>query len=93
MRSIISNEKQCVVCGRGGNLHRHHVFYGRANRKLSEKYGCWVYLCPEHHNMSNNGVHFNHDLDLRLKRQCQEAWQEINGTQEDFMKVFGRNYL
>lgn len=92
-KSIISNEPVCLVCGTTLNLHRHHVFYGTANRKQSEKYGCWVYLCGRHHNLSNHGVHFNKVLDEDLKERCQKVWECKYGTREDFIKTFGRSWL
>lgn len=91
--SIISNEPCCIVCGITYGLHRHHCIYGRGRRQLSEKYGLWVYLCARHHNASNAGVHFNHNFDTKLKQICQKKWEEKNGTREDFIKLFGRNYL
>ena len=91
--SIISNEPCCLICGTTKDLHKHHIFFGRANRPLSEKYGCWCYLCARHHNMSSFGVHNNRQLDLKLKKQCQEVWENVYGTHEDFMRIFGRNYL
>lgn len=92
MKSIISNKKTCFVCGCSYDIHKHHIYYGTANRRLSEKYGCWVYLCGKHHNLSNEGVHFNKNLDTKLKQFCQEKWEEKR-TREEFMRVFGRNYL
>lgn len=92
-KSIISNERECFICKTTFNLHRHHVFFGTANRKKSEQYGCWVYLCGKHHNLSNAGVHFNKSLDMKLKQICQKKWEEINGAREDFIRTFGRNYL
>lgn len=68
------------------------VFYGTANRKKSEEFGCWVYLCANHHNMSNAGVHFNKELDLKLKQRCQEEFEKY-GSREDFRRIFGKNYL
>lgn len=91
--SIIDNHRACLVCGTGYNLHRHHIFYGTSNRKQSEKYGCWCYLCARHHNMSNKGVHFNKQLDLNLKKQAQIQWEIHYGSRDDFIKTFGRNYL
>ena len=67
MESIINNEKKCLVCGTTYNLHLHHIFEGTGKRKVSEQYGCWCYLCAKHHNMSDEGVHFNKELDLKLK--------------------------
>ena len=91
-KSILSNERKCWVCGSTINLHKHHIFFGIANRKLSEKYGCWVYLCAYHHNFSNRGVHSDKELDLKLKRECQKKWEDVYGGQ-NFIEVFGRNYL
>lgn len=92
MKSIVSNDRQCWVCGTPLDLHRHHV-YGGACRNLSETYGCWVYLCARHHNMSNEGVHFNKGLDLLLKKHTQRIWEETYGDREAFRKVFSRSYL
>lgn len=93
MNSIISNERFCLVCGNQINIHKHHIFEGTGRRKLSEKWGCWCYLCARHHNMSNEGVHFNKALDLKLKQQCQKAWEFKFGSREEFIKTFGKNYL
>lgn len=92
MKSIISNDRICWVCKKPVGLHKHHIYAGSANRALSEKYGCWVYLCREHH-IGNQGVHFNHDLDTLLKKQCQRAWEKRYGDTEKFRIIFGRSYL
>ena len=92
MRSIINNERECLVCGSTYNLHRHHIFFGTGKRQLSEQYGCWCYLCAYHHNMSNNGVHFNKALDERLKQYAQRKFNEVYPGL-DFMQIFGKNYL
>lgn len=74
--------------------HRHEVFFGTANRQKSIKDGLVVFLTPEMHNMSNNGVHFNRAFDLYLKQIGQKAWMEhYNKTIEDFIKEYGKNYL
>lgn len=92
-KSILQSDmSRCYVCGKEGHLHIHEVFYGTANRKKSIQYGCYVALCPEHHNRSSWGVHFNKTLDLRLKRECQKAFEGERGHDE-FMRIFGRNYL
>lgn len=82
-----------MICGSRQNIHKHHVFFG-ANRKISEREGCWVYLCARHHNMSDEGVHFNKELDKRLKEITQSAWQANNmASKADFIALFGRNYI
>lgn len=90
-KSIMQSDKRCYVTGRTDGLHRHHIFYG-PNRKNSEKYGCWVYLIGELHNLSNRGVHFNREFDLALKQECQRRFEALHGH-ELFMKIFGKNYL
>ena len=92
-KSILQSERECWVCGVEYGLHKHHIYGGVANRKLSEKYGLWVYLCGRHHNLSNEGVHFNRDLDLRLKQYAQEVFEARIGTRDDFRAIFGKSYL
>lgn len=92
-KSIISNERECWVCNTSYGLHKHHIIYGSANRKQSEKYGLWVYLCGKHHNLSDEGVHFNKDLDTSLKQLAQERFEAYLGTREDFRAIFGKSYI
>ena len=76
------------------HCHRHEVFFGTANRQKSIRDGLVVFLTPEMHNMSNQGVHFNREFDLFLKRIGQQAWMNYYGkTIEDFIREYGRNYL
>ena len=91
-KSLISNDKKCYVCRTTSSLHKHHIFYGTANRKISDKQGCWVYLCAFHHE-SDQGVHFNKALDTELKEKCQRAWEERNGSRQQFIVTFGKSYL
>lgn len=49
-----------------------------------------VWLCLEHHNMSNKGVHFDRMLDLEIKCDCQDKWLESGRTKDDFIKIFGK---
>ena len=91
--SIIQDKKECFVCGTSQNIHMHEVFFGK-NRQKSIEDGCCVYLCGKHHNQSNEGVHFNHNLDLELKQTLERKWIEYyNKTIDDFIQRFGRNYL
>ena len=93
MKSILQDEKECYICHSTQNLHLHHVFYGTANRKLSDIDGCFVYLCQYHHT-GGAGVHFNRDIDLHLKRECEKAWLvKYDKTEKDFINRYGKNYL
>lgn len=81
----------CMVCG-SPYVQVHHVFYGTANRKLSDKYGLVVPLCQEHHT-GQTGVHFNKKLDLFLKKEGQRKYEQNYGNGESFQRVFGKSYL
>lgn len=94
MDSIMQAKKECYVTGSTVQLHMHHIFMGK-NRALSEKYGLKVWLRYDWHNGSNYGVHNgNTVLDEKLKKAAQEKAMEVYGwTKEDFIRIFGRNYL
>ena len=95
--SLLSEDRVCWVCG-SPNVELHHVYSGWANRCQSDKYGCTVYLCRRHHTNQLHGVHFDRDLDMKLRRECQKAWEaryakNPYGGHEEFRKVFGKSYL
>lgn len=89
--SILMEMDHCYVCGTNQNLHIHEVFFGTGNRKISIKYGCCVSLCAKHHNGSNEGVHYNKELNLHLKQTMQKKFEETY-PHLDFIKVFGKSY-
>ena len=82
----------CEICGRERQINRHHVFFGSANRKLSEKWGMVAILCPDCHQNGKNAVHRCRDTDLRLKEKYQRKFEEEH-TREEFRAIFGRSYL
>ena len=87
-KSIMQSKCECYLCGITRTLNRHHVINGVGNRDNSERYGLWVYLCPKHHEM----VHTDQKLDVELKRYAQRAFEETY-PDEDWMKIFHKNYL
>lgn len=87
---MFRSEESCYFCHTTLNLHLHHIYFG-PNRKISDKNGFVTYLCQEHHT-GQNGVHHNRDLDLELKRECEE-WYLKNHTLEEFIRLIGRNYI
>lgn len=88
--NILQEEKECYVCHTTVGLERHHIYAG-GNRSLSEKHGCWVYLCAEHHR-GKTGAHQNRALDLKLREDCQRAFEKTH-TREEFVEIFGKSYL
>lgn len=88
---ITTDMRHCFKCGTTQNIHIHHVMHG-CHRKNADRYGLIVPLCAKHHNASNEGVHFDHAFDEELKRYAQTKFELIYGH-EEWMRVFGRNYL
>lgn len=100
MKSIIQTEKVCYMCGcctpTGfyDGLEEHHIFFGRSNRKHSEKRGLKVWLCGETcHRNGKRAAHRNRETDLYLKRIGQATYEEVYGDRADFIAEFGRSYL
>lgn len=107
MKSIIQDKKdhQCYICknffgdfSEKQNLEEHHIFEGIANRKQSEKHGLKVYLCKHHHTGdilgSREAVHSkgDNDFDIKLKQIAQMIFEKEH-SREQFMSIFGKNYL
>ena len=92
-KSIVQDDmSRCLICGSANKLQTHEVFCGSANRQKSIDWGCYVRLCAFHHNASNNCVHYNHAMDMNLKKFAQRKFEEKYGH-EKFMEVFGKSYL
>lgn len=92
MNSVFQKRKECFICA-NPRVHEHHIFEGYGRRKNSEKRGLKIFLCPMHHNMSNEGVHFNKPMDIQFKQMAQEYYESHYGTREDFIREFSKSYL
>lgn len=82
-------EKECFLTGVQSGVDKHHVYGGVANRKISEEWGCWVYL---KHSIHMDLHDRRKDVDRMLKRECQKAFEEKYGHKK-FMELFRKNYL
>lgn len=93
MKSILQEEKRCYLTGSTTGLQKHHIF-GAFNRDNSEKYGLWVWLRWDRHlaDSPHDTPHNSKDVDLMLKRTAQRKFEETH-TREEFMQIFGKNYL
>lgn len=91
MKSIMTQDfARCYLCGSTENLEIHHIM-GGATRDKSTEYGLVVPLCRSCHDK----LHFSKDSramtdDLRRKAQAKflKAYPD-----EDWLKIFHRNYL
>lgn len=85
---ITSDFSKCFVCGSNrGHIDINEVFEG-SNRNNSMKYGMCVPLCRKCHMRFHNDIEFN----LKFKRLFQEEFEKFY-TREEFMNIFGKNYL
>ena len=89
--SIIQTERRCFLCNSSVGLERHHIMAGTANRKLSEKYGLWVWLCHECHT-GKCGAQYDPEKALRLKQDAQVCFERLYGHLR-WMETFRKNYL
>lgn len=99
MKSIMQCDKnECYLCGRNKiadpcGLEEHHVF-GGANRRMSEKYGLKIYLCGENcHRNGVQSVHKNKIVRKSIQAAGQRAFEQRIGTREEFVRLFGKNYI
>lgn len=97
--------RECILCreeaekmGYYGELphtglHKHHIMFGVANRKKSEHYGLWAYVCNErHHEHGPEAPHMNKEVNIRLRKIAQEIFEK-RYSHELWMQEFGKNYL
>lgn len=77
---------KCFICGSRKD-HLHELFEGK-NRTRSMIYGAVLPVCCSCH----QELHNNRQFALIYKREFQQ-WFELSHTREEFIKIFGRNYL
>ena len=103
-KSIVQTQKECYICryladqqGYYGELpsaglHKHRIMFGIANRKKSEHFGLWVYLCVPHHEYGVDAVHSNRDARIFLCQIGQQAFEQ-KYSHEKYMQEFGRDWM
>lgn len=89
--ALQTDTAHCYLCGRSGALECHHIF-GKYQRTMSTAQGFTVMLCHDCHNERPNGVHFNREVDRRLKAECERKYLETH-TIDEWMSLVGRNYI
>ena len=103
-KSILQAEKECYLCRLAADqagyygelphtgLHRHHVIFGRGNRKKSEHFGLWVWLCVAHHEYGPEAVHTNARIRRQLSQVAQREFTRVYPNL-DFREEFGISYI
>lgn len=92
--SLYPTDDGCFLC-HSPYTECHHI-YPSSRRPISEREGCTVRLCHEHH-QGLTGVHNNHELQEFFRADCQRRWEEREGIDEpdheSFIRLFYRSYL
>ena len=93
LTSILTDDMtRCFLTGSKVWVERHHCFYGfTGNRPLAEEYG--LIMPISHYLHEEKGLHVNDALDLQIKQYAQRQFEEQLGTREEFMRIFGKNYI
>lgn len=96
----------CFWCDRIAPTQLHHIFFGNGLRKISDREGLTVYLCPDCHE-GTYGVHgkYGKTLNYTLKEMAQEEWERRYlerypyknhaemAAREEFRRMMGRSWL
>lgn len=91
-RSIITDDMEtCFICGANYHTEKHHCIHGTANRKVAEKYGLVVGLCPYCHRISDKSVHNDITVDRHLMNLARKAFEK-HYPELDMLEVFGKRY-
>lgn len=64
------------------------MIHGTSNRKNSEEHGLKVWACGKCHKR----IHADRTVDLALIKMAQKKFEETH-TREEFMAIFGKNWL
>lgn len=78
----------CFECDRPAQ-HTHHLLFGSANRKHSEDFGLTIQLCAECHARLHDR---DNAMALRYRKMGQAAF-EYKYSHEEYMRIFGKNFL
>lgn len=79
-------EHQCSICGAYGT-ELHHIEFRSQVPTLKDCPLNHIYLCPQHHRDGRVGVHFNKELDKKLKLKFQNKleflWDKAYLSRQD----------
>ena len=92
--SLYGDVRECFIC-HSPYVECHHI-YPSSRRPISDREGCTVWLCHEHH-QGLTGAHNDHKLQEFFRSDCQRRWEKREGitepNHESFIRLMGRNYL
>lgn len=78
---------KCYVCGKMGNLQKHHIIYGHGKRKACETKESLIDICYYCHRLIHNPD--DSSLDKNLKIQLQMTYFEKGYNEEKVRQLMG----
>lgn len=75
----------CFICGAHTDTVRHELFRGTSDRRISKAVGLHITVCPKCHEIAHKSEDAWHKVGQRMF--------EHYHSHDDFMELFGRNYL
>lgn len=90
-------EECCYMCMKKRDyskkpvLHKHHIFMGPL-RRISEKQGFFVWLCPRCHTIGEHAVHRDYTACRKLQGEAQRAYEKDH-TRAEFMELIGKSFV
>ena len=86
-KSILTdNLEKCFICG--GTANDLHEIFSGGSRKASMIHDFVIPICRKCHNV----ITINYELNLRLKKLCQEKFEETHERSE-FLSIIHKSYL
>lgn len=89
---LVDDVEHCIFCF-SPCVEEHHVFFGKADRPVAEKYRLIVPVCNKHHTGGADSPHKNRVVDLALKCWAQSIYEKEIGDRNDFRREFRKSYL
>lgn len=86
---MIEIEEYCRVCGKAAQ-ELHHIIYKSQCVALKDCKLNHVYLCSNHHRNQKAGVHFNKELDRKLKLNFQNKLELLFLNRELTRETIGQ---
>lgn len=85
-KSLFTTEEGvCFLCGVHGDVARHELIGGIADRPTSKAVGLWIYLCPHCHGLIHQ--------DQRQMHKVAEEMFIAHYSANEFWELYHKNYL
>lgn len=82
--------RECYVCGKSGNMGKHHIIYGHGKRRACETPESLIDICFTCHKLIHAS---NRYLDMALKLHLQETYFNMGYDEGEVCRLMGGKLL